>query len=130
MSFFYRRRLRQLGVVQTHPVSIRHDITVPMPDGVELLTDLYLGNVASGAPVILIRSPYGKGISFAAGTAYPLASQGFNVVMQSCRGTFGSSGEFDPHHDEQRDLTTIEWIKQQAWYGGSVAQSRSASSCM
>ena len=44
------------------------------------------------------------------------------MVMQSCRGTFGSSGKFDPHHDEQRDgLATIEWIKQQAWYGGSVA---------
>jgi len=42
-------------------------------------------------------------------------------VMQSCRGTFGSSGVFDPHHDDQRDgLATIEWIKRQSWYGGSI----------
>jgi putative CocE/NonD family hydrolase len=122
MSFLYRRMMKQLGVVQTHPVSIRHDIQVRMPDGAVLLTDLYLGSAAPAAPVIMIRSPYGKGVSFAASSAYPLASQGFNVVMQSCRGTFGSSGKFDPHHDEHRDgLATIEWIKQQPWYGGSMA---------
>lgn len=122
MSFFFRLMLKRLGVVQTHPVSIQRDLKVPMPDGAELLTDLYLGSEAPGTPVIMIRSPYGKSASFAGGSAYPLASQGFNVVMQSCRGTFGSSGKFDPHHDEQRDgLATIEWIKQQPWYGGSIA---------
>lgn len=122
MSFFHRRMLKRLGVVQTHPVSICHDMTITMPDGAALLADLYLGNAGARAPVIMIRSPYGKGVSFASSTAYPLASQGFNVVMQSCRGTFGSSGNFDPHHDEQRDgLATIEWIKQQPWYGGSLA---------
>ena len=41
--------------------------------------------------------------------------------MQSCRGTFGSTGKFDPHHDEQRDgLATLEWIKQQPWCDGSI----------
>src|ERR1700726_3153542 len=103
--------LKRIAVVQTHPVTVQRNIKVPMPDGVELLTDLYLGNEAAGAPVIMIRSPYGRSVLFAAVTAYPLASQGFNVVMQSCRGTFGSSGTFDPHHDEQRDgLATIAWI--------------------
>lgn len=122
MSFFFRLMLKRLGIVQTHPVSIRRDLKVPMPDGAELLTDLYIGNEAPGTPVIMIRSPYGKSASLAGASAYPLASQGFNVVMQCCRGTFGSSGKFDPHHDEQRDgLATIEWIKQQPWYGGSIA---------
>lgn len=92
-----------------------------MPDGVDLVTDLYLGNANAGAPVILIRSPYGRSVLLAAATAYPLASQGFNAVLQSCRGTFGSGGRFDPHHDEARDgLATLEWIKQQPWYGGSI----------
>ena len=80
---------RRLGVVATHAVSIRRNIHVRMPDGAGLLTDLYLGNAAAGAPVILVRSPYGRSVFLAAGTAYPLASQGFNVVLQSCRGTFG-----------------------------------------
>ena len=121
MAFFHRRMLKRIAVVQTHPVTVQRNIKVPMPDGVELLTDLYLGNETVGAPVIMIRSPYGRSVLFAAATAYPLASQGFNVVMQSCRGTFGSSGTFDPHHDEQRDgLATIAWIKEQIWYGGSI----------
>jgi uncharacterized protein len=94
---------------------------VRVPDGAVLLTDLYLARENAGAPVILIRSPYGRSALLAAATAYPLASQGFNVVLQSCRGTFGSTGKFDPHHDEARDgLATLEWIKQQAWYGGSI----------
>jgi uncharacterized protein len=121
MSFFARLMLKKFGVAQTHAVTIRRNVKVRMPDGASLLTDLYLGNETQGAPVVLLRSPYGKSILMAAGMAYPFAAQGYNVVMQSCRGTFGSEGIFDPHHDEQRDgLATIEWIKQQPWYGGAI----------
>ena len=122
MSFIFRRTLKRLGLTQTHAVTIQRDIKVAMPDGAQLLTDVYFGNNAPRTPVILIRSPYGKSVMFAASTAYPLAAHGFIVVMQCCRGTFGSSGKFDPHHDEERDgHATIEWIKQQPWYGGSIA---------
>jgi uncharacterized protein len=121
MQFLHKKMLKKFGIAQTHPVAIRKKLKVRMPDGAELLTDLYLGNEAAKAPVILIRSPYGISMFLAAGMAYPFAAQGYNVVMQSCRGTFGSTGKFDPHHDEQRDgLATIEWIKQQPWYGGSI----------
>jgi putative CocE/NonD family hydrolase len=119
MSFIHRMMLKRFGLVQTHPVSIQRDLKVRMPDGAELATDVYIASAR--APVILIRLPYGKGALLAAGTAYPLASQGFNVVIQCCRGTFGSSGKFDPFRDDERDgLATIEWIKQQPWYGGSI----------
>jgi uncharacterized protein len=122
MSFLHRLMLKRLGVTQTHAVTIRRNIRMPTADDVDLLTDLYLGNSGERAPVVLIRSPYGRSFFLAGMTAYPLASQGFNVVLQSCRGTFGSGGRFNPHHDEQRDgLATVEWIKQQAWYGGSIA---------
>jgi putative CocE/NonD family hydrolase len=122
MLFVYRWMLKRLGVVATHSVSIRRDIKVRMTDGAELLTDVYLGREGGPAPAIMIRSPYGKGLFIAASTAYPLASQGFNVLLQCCRGTHGSSGHFDPHHDEQRDgLATIEWAKQQPWCNGSIA---------
>lgn len=124
MTFINRLMLKHLGIAPTHQVSIRRNVKVAMDDGIELLTDLYLGNEAAGAPVILIRSPYGRSGAIAAGQAYPFAARGFNVVMQSCRGTFGSPGKFDPLHDEQRDgLQAVEWIKQQSWYGGSIATS-------
>jgi putative CocE/NonD family hydrolase len=122
MSFLHRLLAKRLGFAQTRPVLIRRNVPVRMPDGVELQTDLYLGNPTAGAPVVLIRSPYGRSLFLAAMTAYPLAGEGCNAVLQSCRGTFGSGGRFDPHHDEKRDgLATLEWIKQQPWYGGSIA---------
>ena len=114
--------LKRLGVVATHTVKIRRNVKVRTSDGIDLLTDVYLGSEGTSAPVIIVRSPYGKGTFIATNTAYPLASQGYNVVLQSCRGTGGSSGRFDPHHDEQRDgLATIEWVKQQPWCNGSIA---------
>jgi putative CocE/NonD family hydrolase len=121
MSLFNRLMLKRLGVTQTHSVSIRRDVKISMPDGAQLLTDIYLGN-AAGAPVILLRSPYGRSATFTASNVHPFAAQGFNVVFQSCRGTFGSTEKFDPHHDEQRDgLATLEWIKQQPWCNGAIA---------
>lgn len=119
MSLLNRWKLKRQGITPAHAVIIQRNVKVPASDGVELLTDLYLSHANTRAPVIMMRSPYGRS-SFGF-NAYALASQGFNVVLQSCRGTFGSSGKFDPHHDEKRDgLATIEWIKKQPWYGGSI----------
>jgi putative CocE/NonD family hydrolase len=123
MSLVCRLMLKRLGIVATHAVEIRRNVRVRTPDGAELLTDLYLGG-PQGAPAIIVRSPYGKSVFLAGIMAYPLASQGFNVVLQCCRGTYGSTGTFDPHHDEQRDgLTTIDWAKRQPWCNGSIATS-------
>ena len=122
MSLLLDSMLRRLGLTPTHKVAIRRDLKVRMPDGAELLTDLYLGSADPQAPAIIVRSPYGKGPFIAGNTAYPLASQGFNVVLQCCRGTGGSTGVFDPHHDEQRDgLQTIAWVKSQSWCNGVIA---------
>ena len=112
---------QEAGRRSDSPGTIQRNIKVRTPDGAELATDLYLGSANASAPAIMIRSPYGISAMLAAGGAYPLARSGFNVVMQSCRGTFGSTGKFDPHHDEQRDgLATLEWIKQQPWCNGSI----------
>src|SRR3546814_2306241 len=47
---------------------------------------------------------------------YPLVWNGYQVVFQSCRGTGGSAGRFDPHHDEHDDgLATVAWLRQQPW---------------
>jgi len=70
---------------------LRRDVAVEMPDGVVLLGDLYRpAGDDRPLPVVLIRSPYGRaglsGMVFAA----PLARRGFQVFIQSNRGTFGS----------------------------------------
>jgi putative CocE/NonD family hydrolase len=105
------------------PVDVTRDVRVPMPDGVVLLGDHYRPVRSSGPlPVVLIRSPYGRaGI---AGTVFaaPLARRGFQVFVQSVRGTFGSGGEFRPFQHEKADgLATLAWLREQPWCDGRVA---------
>ena len=70
--------------------AVRPDVAVEMTDGVVLRGDLYRpAGEDRPLPVVLIRSPYGRaglpGMMFAA----PLARRGFQVFIQSTRGTFG-----------------------------------------
>ena len=102
---------------------VRRDVAVAMPDGVVLLGDLYrpAGDDRPLA-VVLIRSPYGRaglaGMVFAA----PLARRGFQVFIQSTRGTFGSGGLFRPFTCEREDgLATVAWLREQPWCDGQVS---------
>ncbi len=105
------------------PFTLRRDLAVPMPDGVVLLGDHYRpARNNAPMPVVLIRSPYGRagfaGLVFAA----PLARRGFQVFIQSARGTFGSGGQFRPFLHEQADgLATVAWLRQQPWCDGRVS---------
>src|SRR5206468_12906715 len=80
----------------THPkVQETRDIPVPMRDGVILLTDLYQPVSATPLPVFLTRTPYDRR-AIGGLLERTLAERGFQVVSQSCRGTFGSGCEFLP----------------------------------
>jgi uncharacterized protein len=105
------------------PFTLRRDVPVPMPDGVVLLGDHYRpARNDAPMPAVLIRSPYGR--AGLAGTLFaaPLARRGFQVFMQSTRGTFGSGGQFRPFLHEQADgLATVAWLREQPWCDGRVA---------
>src|SRR5512143_1815412 len=50
------------------------------------------------------------------------AERGFQVFIQSCRGTFGSGGEFNAFRNERSDgLATLAWLKKQPWFTGELA---------
>ncbi|WP_188193465.1 CocE/NonD family hydrolase [Nonomuraea sp. SYSU D8015] len=102
-------------------VRLERDLPVPMLDGVTLLADHYAPPGGRPAPVVLMRSPYGRrGLFGLFGRGF--ARQGLHVVIQSCRGGFGSGGLLDPLRDEHDDgLSTVEWLRRQPWYGGSFA---------
>jgi uncharacterized protein len=91
---------------------------VAAPD-VVLKTRIYRPAEPGLYPTLLIRVPYGfSGFSTVA-EAY--AEQGFNCVIQACRGTGGSSGEFDPlRHEREDGLATLNWLKSQPWYDGRL----------
>ncbi|MGF7238905.1 MAG: CocE/NonD family hydrolase, partial [Frankia sp.] len=67
------------------------------------------------------RSPYGRRGVFGLVTARPLAERGFQVLIQSTRGGFGSGGVFDPFRQEREDgLATLDWVVKQPWFGDSI----------
>ncbi len=97
------------------PFAVERDLAAPMPDGVSLLGDLYRPVGASGPlPVVLIRLPYGRAGANGQFLGASLARRGFQVFMQSNRGTFGSGGHFRPFTTEHEDgLATVAWLREQ-----------------
>lgn len=105
------------------PYLLRPDVGVPMPDGVVLLGNHYRpAGDDRPLPVVLIRSPYGRAGLAAFIFATPLARRGFQVFLQSTRGTFGSGGQFRPFTTEREDgLATVAWLRDQPWCDGQVS---------
>ena len=110
-----------LPAANTYDLAVARNIPVPMPDGVTLLADRYYPRTGGQLPTILMRSPYGRGNIWGL-AARLLAERGFQAVVQSCRGTFGSGGKFDAFRNERADgLATLAWLRQQPWFSGELA---------
>lgn len=102
-----------------HAVRKRRGIALAMDDGVVLKTDHYAPAAEGPHPTILMRLPYGRRGFGPIAEAY--AERGFNVVIQACRGTDSSGGQFDPFANERADgLRTLDWIRAQPWFDGRI----------
>jgi len=86
----------------TNEVKVERDICVTMPDGVELLTDLFHPVSVEDAPTILERTPYGRAGVSGTGFGPMLAARGYRYVLQASRGTDGSGGSHS-YFDEVPD---------------------------
>ena len=106
----------------TRKVTVQRGLSVPMRDGVLLLADRWAPQAADGSlPTALVRTPYGRRGPLGGLFGRALAERGFQVVVQSTRGTFGSGGVFDPMRREREDgLATLDWVREQPWFGGSI----------
>ncbi|WP_217180281.1 CocE/NonD family hydrolase [Streptomyces sp. AC495_CC817] len=116
----YRRLRRAPDMPGATRETVRREsgIVVEADDGVPLLTDHWHAEGA-GADTLLIRTPYGR--EDIAGVARFIAERGHHVVVQSCRGTFGSGGDFYPLRDEVADgQATMRWLRAQPWATGRV----------
>jgi putative CocE/NonD family hydrolase len=92
-----------------------------MRDGVELLTDVYVPDTRP-LGTVLTRTPYGLDGVIARLTAGFFASHGYQVVNQSCRGTSGSGGDFDPFRQEIADgADAVAWLRKQPFFDGRFA---------
>ena len=107
---------------QRNRVAVERDVQVPMSDGTVLLADHYLPVSVASAATVLVRCPYGRGGPFGLQNAQILAERGYHVLLQSCRGTFGSGGEFEPMRHEIADgQDTVAWLREQSWFDGRLA---------
>ncbi|MWA01899.1 CocE/NonD family hydrolase [Actinomadura sp. LD22] len=119
--------MRRLGVTALglrngpHKVTVDRDLKVPAVDGVTLLADRYAPADVERAPVVLVRSPYGRRGPFGLMCGQAFASHGFQAVVQSVRGGFGSGGVFEALDEREDGLATIAWLKGQPWFGGTFA---------
>ena len=113
-------RLAKLPPAPHPQLRVERDLEVVMPDGAVLLADRWLPLTRADAPIVLMRSPYGRrGLDL---FAQVLASRGYQVVVQSCRGSFGSGGEWEPFFAEAADgRATLSWLEQQPWFVPRVA---------
>ena len=109
-------------------MSIRkyENIEIPMRDQVILRADLYRPAGDEPLPVILLRLPYGKdgfdGEGAGIYNPYYYAENGYNVIIEDCRGFYHSDGEPDPSgkNDPEDGYDTIEWIASQPFCDGNI----------
>jgi predicted acyl esterase len=114
-------RIWHLPPPDTRDIVQSRGIRIAMSDGVDLLADRYYPRGGERLPVVLIRSPYGRDHQFR-DLALILAERGFQVLLQSCRGTGGSGGILNPiFHEEQDGADTVGWLSRQPWHSGRIA---------
>jgi uncharacterized protein len=124
-SEIFGRRLR-LPRPETRDLLVERDLEVPMDDGMVLLADRYAPREWPRRPTVLVRSPYGRRGVFGLLYGRLLAERGFQAVIQSVRGTFGSGGEFNPFDERADGLATIAWLERQPWYQGPLGMTGSS----
>jgi putative CocE/NonD family hydrolase len=121
MTFLSRiiGKVFKLPPALTHDILHIEDIEIPMRDGIILLADRHIPRRIENPPLLLCRSSYGRKSLFGLLFGKLFAERGYQVLIQSCRGTAGSGGVLNPNAQEHADgLDTIEWMKKQDWYPG------------
>ncbi|MFE3849703.1 CocE/NonD family hydrolase [Streptomyces griseorubiginosus] len=113
---------RLMGLPGTrHGYRVERNIPVPARDGAVLMTDHYAPVTDRPKGTVLVRTPYGRGFPHDL-EARVYADRGYHVALQSCRGTFGSTGTFYPMANEADDAQdAVAWLRTRPWFDGRLA---------
>jgi len=90
-------------------VNTERNVAVPMRDGVILRADVFRPAEGGPWPVLVMRTPYGKG-----GNYERFVKAGYIVVCQDARGRFASDGQWESFlrfetHDAVDGYDTVQW---------------------
>lgn len=98
------------------------EMEVPMRDGVHLHTRVYFPNKGDSWPCILVRNPYPHNHALIEASYTQFVKHGYVLVIQSCRGTGQSEGEWAPFVNEREDgIDTVQWLVKQTFQNGNIA---------
>src|ERR1700745_4060040 len=84
-------------------IIVQHGVPMKTRDGVTLYADIYRPNSPGKFPVILMRTPYDKSVSWAVAPVFTMVPRGYVVIIQDVRGRYTSEGEWYPFKHEQAD---------------------------
>src|SRR5271170_375083 len=102
-------------------IVIQHEVPMKTRDGITLYADIYRPNSAGKFPVILMRTPYDKSVSWAVAPVFKMVPRGYVVIIQDVRGRYTSEGEWYPFRHEQADgFDTVEWAAALPYSDGKV----------
>ncbi|MDO9519880.1 MAG: CocE/NonD family hydrolase [Pseudohongiella sp.] len=103
---------------QTTPAN-KQIVMVPMRDGVNLATNIYLPEGDGPFAVVLTRTPYDKdGVD---NSVAMYNGRGYALISQDVRGRYDSEGENRPFETDIEDgYDTVEWIAAQSFSNGKI----------
>jgi len=109
-----------IGLFATTALAQTKDVVmVPMRDGVNLATNIYLPEGDGPWPVVLTRTPYDKDGADRSAATYN--ERGYALVSQDVRGRYDSEGENRPFETDIEDgYDTVEWIADQSFSNGKI----------
>jgi hypothetical protein len=92
-----------------------------MRDGTKLAADVYKPEGQGPWPVILMRTPYGKGVIVRGDGYKAYIDAGYVYMVQDVRGKGKSEGEYVPFfHDREDGYDTVQWAASRPWSNGKV----------
>ena len=102
-------------------ILIQHDVPMKTRDGVTLYADIYRPKASDKFPVILMRTPYDKSVSWAVSPAFKSVARGYVFIIQDVRGRYTSEGEWYPFKHETTDgYDAVEWASALPYSNGKV----------
>jgi predicted acyl esterase len=97
------------------------EIFITMRDGVKLAADVYLPEGAGPWPVVVTRTPYGKGNMYGPGGGAHFVAANYAYVVQDVRGKGHSEGFYAAFVNDIEDgYDTIEGLAKQPWSNGQI----------
>jgi uncharacterized protein len=120
-SFMPLLQAQTSGVEVSAGMVIQHNVPMKTRDGVTLYADIYRPKSSDKFPVILMRTPYDKSVSWAVSPAYKIVARGYVMIIQDVRGRYTSEGEWYPFRHEQADgYDAVEWAASLPYSNGKV----------